>query len=177
MDCILMCWPAGSRSTIHDHDRSSCWVVVVEGEVHEVQYQQPRLDKKFLEMEKINPCEAKGSCGKLKVISTAKLATGGVQNTYANNDIGIHKVENRTDKLACTLHVYAPPLKKMRIYNEKQEPYGYMLPVPTVMEATKTFATPVFDVDAWNENAEEHRCFLMSRISIIFKSYYYFFLQ
>ena len=36
MDVILMCWPAGSQSTIHDHDESSCWVVVVEGEAHEV---------------------------------------------------------------------------------------------------------------------------------------------
>ena len=151
MDCILMCWPAGSRSTIHDHDRSSCWVVVVEGEVHEVQYQQPRLDKKFLETEKINPCEAKGSCGKLKVISTAKLETGGVQSTYANNDIGIHRVENRTDKLACTLHVYAPPLKKMRIYNEETRAvWVYVASANCNGNNESLCNAPVFDVDAWN---------------------------
>ena len=38
MDVILMHWPAGSRSSIHDHERSSCWVNIVDGSVHEVQY-------------------------------------------------------------------------------------------------------------------------------------------
>ena len=38
--------------------------------------------------------------------------------TYANNDVGVHRVENRSDKLACTLHIYAPPLRKMKIFNE-----------------------------------------------------------
>ena len=103
-------------------------------------------------MEKVNPCEAKGSCGKLKVISTAKLATGGVQSTYANNDIGIHRVENRTDKLACTLHVYAPPLKKMRIYNEETRAvWVYVASANCNGNNENLCNAPVFDVDAWNE--------------------------
>eukprot|EP00602_Paraphysomonas_sp_CaronLab_P005468 CAMPEP_0185022458 /NCGR_PEP_ID=MMETSP1103-20130426/5166_1 /TAXON_ID=36769 /ORGANISM="Paraphysomonas bandaiensis, Strain Caron Lab Isolate" /LENGTH=341 /DNA_ID=CAMNT_0027554529 /DNA_START=84 /DNA_END=1106 /DNA_ORIENTATION=+ len=117
-DCILMCWPPGSQSTIHDHDVSSCWVAVVEGTVYEVQYALPRLDKKFIEMEQRDPATAVGNCGKLKVINVACLDTGGVTGTYANNEIGIHRVENRSDKLACTLHVYAPPLRKMKIFDE-----------------------------------------------------------
>lgn len=32
MEVLLMCWPAGARSTIHCHDESSCWVALVEGE-------------------------------------------------------------------------------------------------------------------------------------------------
>lgn len=117
-DCILMCWPAGCKSSIHGHDASSCWVNVVEGNVHEVQYAMPRLDKKFLESERTDPRNAVGHCGKLKVVNVAQLSTGGVVGTYANNEVGIHRVENRTDKLACTLHVYAPPLRKMRIFTE-----------------------------------------------------------
>ena len=65
MDVILMYWPAGSRSTIHDHEDSSCWVNIVEGTVHEVQYAVPRLDRKFLEAEvvcrravKLDPSDA-----------------------------------------------------------------------------------------------------------------------
>jgi hypothetical protein len=88
-DCILMCWPAGSQSTIHDHDASSCWVKAVEGSVHEVQYAHPRLDKKFLEAEQRDPASAVGQCGQLKVVNEAVLdAEGGVTGTYANNGEG-----------------------------------------------------------------------------------------
>jgi len=114
-----MCWPPGCKSTIHDHDTSSCWVTVVEGSVHEVQYQLPQLDRKFLEAEQKDPASAVGHCGKLKLVNVAELDTGGVTGTYANNDIGIHRVENRTSSLACTLHVYAPPLRKMKIFSEE----------------------------------------------------------
>ena len=34
--CILMCWPPSSVSSIHCHDKSSCWVALVAGEVFEV---------------------------------------------------------------------------------------------------------------------------------------------
>jgi len=45
-DCILMCWPAGAVSSIHDHEESSCWVVAVEGTVHEVQFGMPELGER-----------------------------------------------------------------------------------------------------------------------------------
>ena len=48
----------------------------------------------------------------------ARLDADAATNTYANNDLCLHRIENRSDKLACTLHVYAPPLRKMRIYAE-----------------------------------------------------------
>ena len=35
MDVLLMCWPPGHVSKIHDHDESSCFVLVVEGSVTE----------------------------------------------------------------------------------------------------------------------------------------------
>jgi cysteine dioxygenase len=138
-DCILMCWPAGSMSSIHCHDESSCWVNVVEGTVNEVQFAMPRLDKKFLEMEKKSPAQAVGHCGKLKVVNSAMLDMGGVVGTYANNEIGIHRVENRTDKLACTLHVYAPPLRKMRIFNEDGRCHVHL--AKATLDSAKSFST------------------------------------
>lgn len=84
-DCILMCWPPGCFSTIHDHDRSSCWVIIVEGSIHEIQYTLPKLDKKFIEAELKDPKTAVGYCGQLKVVNVTRLDTGGVTGTYANN--------------------------------------------------------------------------------------------
>ena len=60
---------------------------------------------KFLQAEKNDPAHAVGTFGRLKMLSVAELDTGGVTGTYANNEIGIHRVENRTDKLACTFCV------------------------------------------------------------------------
>lgn len=152
-DCILMCWPPGSRSTIHDHDESSCWVTAVEGTVTEVQYSLPRMDRKFTEAELRNASTALGHCGKLRKTSEATLdVCGGVTSTYANNDIGIHRVENRTDKLACTLHIYAPPLRKMRIFEESGK--VRVVVAQTVLCGSDLSClgkcTGIFDVDAWN---------------------------
>ena len=152
MDVILMCWPAGSMSTIHDHDVSSCWVVVVEGVVHEVQYASPLLDRKFLEAEKVDPHTATGNCGILKVIGESRLDTGGVTSSYANNDIGLHRVENRSDKLACTLHVYAPPLRKMRIYKESGHVNVYVASASSCKSGQRCDVPPIFCVDSWNSS-------------------------
>ncbi|GMI06550.1 hypothetical protein TrRE_jg6439 [Triparma retinervis] len=161
MDVILMCWPPGCKSTIHDHDASSCWVTVVEGSVHEVQYQLPQLDRKFLEAEQKDPATAIGHCGKLKLVNVAELDTGGVTGTYANNDIGIHRVENRTSTLACTLHVYAPPLKKMKIFSEEGTVHVHVANSSKGCEeggcddemCRKPWERGIFDVEAWNKQA------------------------
>jgi cysteine dioxygenase len=158
MDVIMMCWPPGSQSTIHDHDASSCWVTVVEGVVHEVQFQLPRLDRKFLEAEQRNPATAVGHCGALRVVNVAQLDTGGVTGTYANNDIGIHRVENRTSKMACTLHVYAPPLRKMKIFTEAGDVHVHVAKKSAGGGCDSAVCTPdctgIFDVEAWNAPSE-----------------------
>eukprot|EP00729_Bicosta_minor_P015503 gene15503-32884_t len=106
MDVLLMCWPPHSKSAIHDHDASSCFVLQVEGTIHEVQYAIPALDKTFLAREMKDPTGAVGRCGALRELSTTVMRTGNVQ--YANNELALHRVENRSDEPAFTLHVYAP---------------------------------------------------------------------
>ena len=88
----------------------------------------------------------------------AKLSTeGGVTGTYANNEIGIHRVENRTDKLACTLHVYAPPLRRMRIFDEATGRVHAHLAASrsTAAAGDENYhggghGSRTFDIDAWN---------------------------
>lgn len=157
MDVILMCWPPESKSSIHDHDKSSCWVVMVEGSVYEIQYALPQLDRKFMETEMKNPTGAVGRCGKLRIIQEYKLDMGGCTSTYANNDIGLHCVENRTSKPAYTLHVYAPPLSKMKIFRETGEVTVHKVTsVPfTSREGTRCPGNPgegILDVEAWNSD-------------------------
>ena len=127
MEVLLMCWPAGARSTIHCHDESSCWVCAVEGEVHEVQFDLPLLDKKFERQAREDPRgNITGKCGPLRAVQVRSLgcgvadATGDIpgKQTYANNEIGIHRIENRSGHPAITMHVYAPRLRRMKIFRD-----------------------------------------------------------
>ena len=44
----------------------------------------------------------------------------GLTVAYANNDIGVHRVENRSpDKPAYTMHIYAPGLRKIKVFKEQ----------------------------------------------------------
>jgi cysteine dioxygenase len=116
---LLMCWPPGSKSAIHGHDDGSCWVRIVEGEVFEVLYAMPAVDAQFMKAEMENPSGAVGRCGPLRKLRETHISIRtGVLASYANDDIGVHRVENRSDKPAYTLHCYAPGLQKMKLFKE-----------------------------------------------------------
>jgi len=160
MDVLLMCWPPHCKSAIHSHESSSCWVVLVEGEVHEVQYGIPKLDKQFIESEMRNPTGAIGRCTTLKELSDVKLCAAGLTNTYANDDVGLHRVENRGDEPAFTLHVYAPGLRKMKIFQESGQVSVYAVAsVPYLSEhgsrtglwRKDTHPDGILDIEAWNK--------------------------
>lgn len=154
MDVLLMCWPAKQKSSIHDHDDSSCFAMVVEGDLEEVQYAMPPHDKNFIESEMKNPTGAVGRCGELREIGRTKMRQGQVQ--YANNELALHRIENNTDTPAFSLHVYAPGLLKMRIY--KESGHVTVATVPTMSQRgartgewrKDTHPDGVIDVAAWN---------------------------
>ena len=163
MDVLLMCWPPHSVSSIHGHDDSSCWVVLVAGEVWEVQYAVPKVCNKFMQEQMRNPTGAVGRCGPLKVTGESKLAAGngGVTTAYANNDLALHRVENRTDAPAYTLHVYAPGLRKIKLFRECGEVSVCTVSAAPVTSAfgkltgevgKHTHPDGVLDVEAWNAN-------------------------
>jgi len=153
-DCLLMCWPPGCKSSIHCHDQSSCWAVLVDGEVVEVQYAPPTLDKRFIESEMKDPTGAIGRCGELKFLRETKLCAA-TPVAYANNDIGIHRIENRsTSKPAYTLHIYAPGLDKIKIFRESGAVWIHQM---SAIEVDETDTDPYssqesvrIDVAEWN---------------------------
>lgn len=120
-DVILMCWPPNSESAIHDHADSSCWVALVEGEVVETSYRLPKMDRKFLGNEYSKPTGLVGTCTRLEKQGETRLAANSFGTTYVNNERGIHSVANRSSGPAYTLHVYAPGLRKMRLFKDLGE--------------------------------------------------------
>eukprot|EP00746_Dinoflagellata_sp_MGD_P018895 gnl/MRDRNA2_/MRDRNA2_143839_c0_seq1.p1 gnl/MRDRNA2_/MRDRNA2_143839_c0~~gnl/MRDRNA2_/MRDRNA2_143839_c0_seq1.p1 ORF type:complete len:414 (-),score=84.07 gnl/MRDRNA2_/MRDRNA2_143839_c0_seq1:79-1254(-) len=153
-DCLLMCWPPHCQSSIHCHDRSSCWVVLVEGEVVEVQYSMPKMDKKFIEKQLKDPTGAVGRCGPLRQLNETVLRADGMLVAYANNEIGVHRVENRTDKPAYTMHIYAPGLRKIKLFKESGLVCVKEMPQNGCKSGPLSYSDGVLDVEAWN-NPEE----------------------
>merc|ERR1711924_6351 len=122
MDVVLMCWPPRCASSLHCHDTSSCWVALCDGVVHESQFAIPAFDRKFIEAEMLHPTGAKGRCGPIRLQSVTQLGgENGTYVTYINNSMGIHVVENRSDQPAYTVHVYAPGLRRMKMFSTRGE--------------------------------------------------------
>jgi hypothetical protein len=165
MEVLLMCWPPHSKSSIHCHDGSSCWVAAVEGVVHEVQFVEPAYDKSFVASQLRDPTGAVGSCGELKVLNVQPIGKPSTPTTtYTNNSIGLHRIENRSDYPAITMHVYAPRLRKMKIFRENadgtaQVTIAAMTYMSEAGEKTglwgrHTDPDGVIDAAAWNSESE-----------------------
>lgn len=93
---ILLCWDGNCQTKIHDHDGQDCWVYQVDGKLREVRYE--------------------GSEDNLKVYSDETLNEGEV--SYMNDQMGYHRIENPSDTKAMTLHIYANPIERCKVYNE-----------------------------------------------------------
>jgi cysteine dioxygenase len=98
---MLLCWNPLKSSPVHDHAGSECFMRTVSGQVRESQYEW---------VEKGCECESK----QLKLLKATELVPGSV--AYINDSIGMHKVENATDKQAVTLHCYIPPYQSCRCF-------------------------------------------------------------
>ncbi|MCG8575023.1 MAG: cysteine dioxygenase family protein [Flavobacteriales bacterium] len=98
---ILICWSIGARTPIHGHAGQDCWVYQVQGNVTE---------KRFSE-----------SDTGFDVVNEAVLTEGRI--TYMHDRMGYHSIENFTDKIAMTLHIYASPIDRCKVYNEEKSQF------------------------------------------------------
>jgi cysteine dioxygenase len=93
---LLLCWRAGQRSPIHDHNGSTCAVRVLKGVATETQFEQTRQ-------------------GWIYPTLTRKLPAGTV---CAAQDQDIHQMSNLQSELdLVTLHIYSLPLLVMGQYS------------------------------------------------------------
>jgi cysteine dioxygenase len=94
---LVLCWRAGQRSPIHDHEGSSCGVRVVRGVATETIF-------------------ARNAAGLVYALRSCELRAGGV---CASQDADVHQVSNLQDAGhdLVTLHIYSPPLLKMGVYS------------------------------------------------------------
>ena len=85
------------------------------------------------------------------------LNTNPPATIYISHSCVVHKICNRSDKPALTLHIYAPGLRKMRIFKECGGVTVAATPImseqgeKTGLWTSNTDADGVIDVQAWHE--------------------------
>jgi len=94
---LVLCWRSGQRSPIHNHAQSTCGVRVLTGVATETKFE-------------------KTPSGLLKAVISRDLEEGGV---CASQDADVHQISNLqgAGKDLVTLHIYSPPLLKMKTYS------------------------------------------------------------
>ena len=102
-ELVLICWRPDQESPIHDHAGSACVFRVLEGTGIETVY-EPRSEAAASAPDETFPL----------VPSATSCHCGGA--LCASFDADVHKVSNPGPGNLCTLHVYSPPLRDMRIY-------------------------------------------------------------
>ncbi len=101
-EILVICWLSGQRSPIHDHAGSACAFKVLHGTDREIIHQlQPD--------------------GSVRPLCSRRLPPGYVA---ASREADIHEVANLQpqQRPLITLHIYSPPLVRMRTYHRTYAP-------------------------------------------------------
>lgn len=94
---MVLCWNKGKSSPIHDHPCDGCWVKVLQGTIEESRYVQDEQTQRLTETHKMR-------CSKDEI-------------SFMHDSMGLHKIGNPSQDIdAITLHLYAPPIDKCRVY-------------------------------------------------------------
>eukprot|EP01080_Neovahlkampfia_damariscottae_P011140 gene11140-3962_t len=90
---ILLAWNPLSSSAVHAHANSQCWAKVCCNEVTEIIYDD--LESR-------------------KIIKSTTCKAGSI--LYIDDNLGVHRLANETEKPSLTLHCYHPPIRSCDFY-------------------------------------------------------------
>ncbi len=101
-ELIVLCWGAGQRSPIHDHQGQRCWMAVLDGEVNESLFTLRGAPRTQL------------AAGVSRKFSTGSVA-------FIVDEMGWHRIEPAGGRPAVTMHLYSRPIRTCSIYDEQSE--------------------------------------------------------
>ena len=113
VEFIVLCWGPGQEARIHDHGGSHCFMLALQGELVETRYAKVVDGKETSESD--TPTEAPGACPELRAIGSSTITVGGPA-AYISDKLALHKVSNLTSEPAISLHVYSPPIRRVKIF-------------------------------------------------------------
>ena len=99
-ELIVLAWLPGQRTPIHDHNGQRCWMI---------------LDTGVLSFRNYKPMEKEES----PLVPVGAVGSKSAGDTlYIDDKIGLHSITNASSKPAVSIHLYAKPVPRCRIYNE-----------------------------------------------------------
>ena len=111
VEFIVLCWNPQQESRVHDHDGSDCLMVVLQGEV---------VEKRFTITDET---EVVGEKRKSSIVSPAlqpslitTLTVGGGA-VHISDKKAYHSVGNYSTSPAVTLHIYSPPIRRVKLFD------------------------------------------------------------
>lgn len=97
---ILICWPEGNASAIHDHPNADCVMKCVKNQVRETRFEWPQSRRQ-----------------KMVVTGVTDASEGEV--FHIHDDMGLHRVENPSlSEGSVSLHFYFPCIHECLIFDE-----------------------------------------------------------
>jgi cysteine dioxygenase len=98
-ELLVVCYAPGQRTSIHDYDSDMAWVHPVLGEV---------IEERFAR----HP-----DSGVLQLVQETRLRPGMLGALTRENSI--HRFTNAGPARAVTLNLYAPPMRKWQVFDER----------------------------------------------------------
>ncbi|MEY2747410.1 MAG: hypothetical protein RL112_2452 [Planctomycetota bacterium] len=98
-ELIVLCWQKDQESPVHNHAGQQCWMAILDGDIEEIQFEEPR----------------DGHHGPLKRTSSRVCARGKV--AYIDDDIALHVVRPVPGTAGCSLHLYSRPIETCGVYD------------------------------------------------------------
>jgi cysteine dioxygenase len=125
-ELLVLTWLPQQRTPIHDHADQRCWMTVQLGSLMMKNYDTPTT----------NPCElvTQGPC---------EVSEQGT-TVYIDDGMGVHSITNVSRKPAVSLHLYAGPVPRCRVYNEAMKTFDWVdLEYFTQVDGRWALETPV----------------------------------
>jgi cysteine dioxygenase len=94
-EVVVMRWSPGSLSPIHDHGRSRCWVLMLEGTLEIENYERDD--------------DGSNSIAALRSTGRNSLGLGDVDYRGGYNEL--HRVHNASEEMAYSLQLYSEPIE------------------------------------------------------------------
>jgi cysteine dioxygenase len=130
-ELLVLTWLPEQRTPIHDHGDQRCWVLMELGSLT------------FKNYEPVGPI-TDGKKFNLKPSGKAETIKAGPEAIYIDDNIGLHSIANGSRKPAISVHLYAGPIPKCRVYNEALKTFEW---------AESEYFT--FSGNTWTETIQE----------------------
>ncbi|KAI8614720.1 RmlC-like cupin domain-containing protein, partial [Chytriomyces sp. MP71] len=119
---MILCWPAGVQSPIHDHAGSHCLMKILNGDLKETLYSWPESSgPKPLLPPSLIPASVVSQptqCKESNMNVTKETVLGVDKVAYIHDKIGLHRISNPTSQNSVSLHLYCPPYETCKTFDE-----------------------------------------------------------